>query len=123
MPQNDCLVCKGTDFIELLHLEQFPIFFGAVHSEKISKVECFPLTIAICDQCSLVQQINLLEEKILNEVYTAEYYNCPSPLMTGMGISEIDKFYSFFQSCKLTPSKLLEIACFDGYLLEKLKNE
>ena len=95
MSQNHCLLCKSKGFTELLELEKFPIFFGAIPQNKQGDVQCYPLTIAICDECALVQQINLLDEVVLNEVYQAEYYNCPSPMASGMGVREIDKFYSF----------------------------
>ena len=121
--QNRCLSCEGTDFSELFHIRKFPIFFGAVPKDKRKRVESFPLTIAICESCSLIQQVNLLDEKILCKLYTADYYNCPSPLATGMGTEEIDKFYSFFRKCRVEKGTLLEIACFDGYLLLKLLND
>ena len=38
-----------------------------------------------------------------------------------MGVSEIEKFIDFFKKFKNHPGKLLEIACFDGYLLKRLK--
>jgi len=123
MSQNHCLLCKSKGFTELLKLEKFPIFFGAIPQNKQGDVQCYPLTIAICDECALVQQINLLDEDVLNEVYQAEYYNCPSPMASGMGVREIGKFYSFFQDCHLKKGKLLEIACFDGYLLNKFQND
>ena len=117
--KNFCLLCNEIKFKTFLDLDKFPIFFGATHVEK--EVKCFPLSIAICEECSLVQQVNLLDEAELNEVYTADYYNCPSPVSTGMGVREIEKFYSFFERCAVKPAKVLEIACFDGYLLAKLQ--
>ncbi len=120
MTKNKCLLCGATEFAELLHIERFPIFFGAIPIEKRNQVESFPLTIVICEFCSLIQQVNLLEQDVLRRIYTEDYYNCPSPLASGMGTIEIDKFYTFFMSCKLKKGKLLEIGCFDGYLLNKL---
>jgi len=123
MSPNQCLICSSKEFTEFLKIEKFPIFFGAVPQDKRGDVQHYPLTIALCDNCALVQQINLLDEEVLNEVYQAEYYNCPSPIASGMGVQEIGKFYSFFQDCDLEVGKLLEIACFDGYLLTKLQND
>lgn len=123
MVNTGCLICKGTNFTELLHIDNFPVFFGAIPSEKRNQIQSFPLTIAICDQCHLIQQVGLLEEDILKRVYTEEYYNCPSPLATGMGTREIDRFYNFFLESNLKKGKILEIACFDGYLLKKLQKD
>ena len=54
--KNFCLLCNEIKFKSFLDLDKFPIFFGATHVEK--EVKCFPLSIAICERCSLVQQIN-----------------------------------------------------------------
>ena len=121
MKSNRCLFCQGKNFSELVYLERFPLFFGAIPYREKKNVESYPLTIAICQNCSLVQQINLLDIDAINKVYTANYYNCPSPVATGMGTREINKFLSFFKYCNLEVGRLLEIACFDGYLLKNLK--
>ena len=91
----------------MFNIEKFPIFFGAVPRNMQNKVNFYPLKIAVCDKCALVQQINLLNEDVLNEVYQAEYYNCPSPMASGMGVREIEKFYTFFQKCNFKKAVLL----------------
>ena len=68
--KNFCRICNGVKFKIFLQLDKFPVFFGATPANE--EVKCFPLSIAICERCSLVQQINLLDEKILNEIYTAD---------------------------------------------------
>lgn len=68
----------------------------------------------------LVQQVSRVAPETVDEIYTADYYSCPSPLVTGMGSGVIDNFVGFFRNCGLKPGELLEIACFDGYLLLKL---
>ncbi len=123
MTETKCLICGGVDFTELLNINKFPVLFGAVPAERVKSIANYPLSIAICNKCQLVQQINLLKEDVLNSVYTEEYYNCPSPSTTALGTREIDKFYDFFRQCNLEKGKLLEIACFDGYLLKKLQDD
>ncbi len=123
MDENRCLICQHTVFDELLHLPQFPLFFGAIPPEHVREVECFPLTIGICHQCNLVQQLNLLPEAVIRRVYSAAYYSCPSPVLNGMGRSMVEEFYTFFRNCDLRPGRVLEIACFDGFLLKKLQND
>ena len=119
---NKCLICNHKSFNDVLHVEKFPLFFGAIPKDEREIVTQYPLSIGICKNCKHTQQINLLDEDILNAVYTAEYYNCPSPHTSGMGRREIEKFHAFFQECELELGKILEIACFDGYLLKKLNN-
>ena len=124
MPNNKCLICGGGSFKELLHLDEFPILFGAVPAERKGKVKKYPLTVAVCNECSLIQQINLLPGSVLAEVYTADYYSCPPPSGNQVGRRVINEFRVFFD--KNSPAnggkgRLLEIGCFDGYLLGELK--
>ena len=124
MSTNKCLICESEEFTELLNLEQSPVIFWPIPKKKLEDVKSFPLVIAICNDCSLVQQINLLDENILNEIFQeTDYYGCPSPIATGMGTREINKFYSFFQNCRLSKGKILEIACSDGFLLSRLQKD
>ncbi len=123
MTETKCLICGGVDFTELLNVKKFPVLFGAIPANRVNLISSYPLSIAICNNCQLVQQVNLLKEDLLNSVYTEDYYNCPSPSTTSLGTREIDKFYDFFRQCNLEKGKLLEIACFDGYLLKKLQND
>ena len=123
MSHNQCLICSSEEFSEILHVEQFPVIFGAIPPDKKKDVEQFPITIASCLKCNHVQQVNLIDEDIMNRVYNADYYNLSSPVSTGMGTKEINNFYSFFSSNTLNKGKLLEIACFDGYLLKIFQTE
>jgi C-methyltransferase len=123
--QNSCRICSSVNFTEFLHINHFPFVICPVSKHEIEGVEFFPLTISLCDNCYLIQQINLLSEEILDRVYANENYGClsSSPYLTGMGIREIEKFYSFFTECKVQKGKLLEIASFDGYLLKKILDD
>lgn len=129
MPENKCLICGSGSFKELLHIDEFPILFGAVPPQRKGKVKKYPLTIAACNKCSLIQQINLLPGSVLGEVYTADYYSCPAPSKTPVGRRVINEFYSFFSKNifgdgKARPKgKVLEIGCFDGYLLMLLQKD
>jgi len=130
---NKCLICGSSSFKELLHIDQFPILFGAVPLERKGKVKKYPLTVAVCNECSLTQQINPLPGSVLDDVYTADYYSCPAPSGNQVGMRVINEFYSFFGKnipnnrkdahAKNTRGKLLEIGCFDGYLLTRLRKD
>ena len=129
MPNNKCLICANESFKELLRIDQFPILFGAVPAERKAKVKKYPLTIAVCNGCSLIQQINLLPGSVLDEVYSSDYYSCPAPTGNQVGRRVIHEFYSFFgkndpsQGRKSPKGKILEVGCFDGYLLTLLKSD
>lgn len=118
---NNCSSCNSSKFKVLYKIKSFPVFWGAIPKEQLKKIKSYPFELSYCKNCGLVQQSKRLDEKIINKVYTAEYYNCPSPLISGMGVSEIEKFINFFKKCKNKPGKIMEVACFDGYLLKQLK--
>ena len=120
---NKCLICNSSQLHQLIRIEKFPLYFGAIPPDKKGDVEEFPLTISYCLKCGHFQQFDLVEEEIMNRVYDAEYYNCPSPVSTGMGLREIEKFHSFFNENNLKKGTLLEVACFDGFLLRKIQND
>ena len=95
------------------------MFFGAI-PENLKKIKQYPLEISICNKCKLIQQTKRIKEKILNKVYESKFYNCPAPTVSNIGKSEIEKFLKYFYSRSNKKKKLLEIACFDGFILKKL---
>lgn len=116
-----CLLCKNKKFQNFYSIKSFPMYFGALPKKDSSQIRKFPLEISYCKKCNLVQQTKKVKEKFMNEVYSSKYYNCPSPKKSGMGVREILKFWTFFKSIKQAKGKVLEIASFDGYLLDIMK--
>ena len=99
-----CLSCSKKSLKLLYKIKKFPLFWGAIPKIKLSLI-LYPFELSYCKYCGLVQQTKLLGEKIINKVYTAKYYACPSPIISGMGVSEIEKFLNFFHKCKNKPGK------------------
>ena len=91
------ILCKKSN-LEIFSLKEFPLFFGAVDKSFINQVPKYNLDMAICKDCKHVQQTNLVDEDIMNSVYTAGYYNCPSPSNSNVGEREIKKFYNFLKN-------------------------
>ncbi len=120
--KKNCLSCNSKKLNKLFFLKKFPILFGAIPLKIHKTVGRYPIEISTCKVCGLVQQSKIPSQRLIDEIYTAEYYSCGSPLTSGMGIREIEKFLTFFKKCKNKPKKLLEIACFDGYALKKISN-
>ena len=119
---NSCLFCKNKSFKIFYNLKSFPLYFGAIPKKDNSRIKKLPLQVSYCKKCNLVQQTKRVKESYLNEVYSSKYYNCPSPKKSGMGKREIHKFWNFFSSVNLKKGKSLEIASFDGYLMNLMKN-
>ena len=118
-----CILCNSENIEIFFSLEKFPLFFGAVDRKFINDVPRYNLDMSFCRDCGHVQQTNLIDEEIMNSVYTAEYYNCPSPSCSDIGEREILKFYNFFKKSGLKKGKLMEVACFDGFLLNILDKD
>ena len=121
--KHKCLNCSSAKFKLFYNIKSFPTFFGAVPKSQINLIRNLPLEVSYCKKCYLVQQSKPVSEKYMNEVYNSKYYNCPSPLKSGMGLREVHKFWKFFKSIKQSKGKVLEIASFDGYLMSLLKKD
>ncbi len=121
--KNTCLNCKNDKFVKLFNAKKFPLFFGAIPKEGLNKVNYYPLTISKCKNCNLVQQVNLLDQDIINSIYTADYYNCSSTVVSGLLKKEKVFFVDFLNAGKLKSGEVLEVACYDGYVLDLLKNK
>ncbi len=118
-----CLSCKNSKFENIINVKKFPIYWGVLDKKYIERVKYYPLQVGQCSSCGLVQQTKILKKKIMDQIYETENYLCPSPIKSGMGKREIHKFYDFFKKQKLKKQRLLEIACYDCYLLNILKND
>ena len=121
MSKNKCINCNYKKFNEIFSTKKFPLFFGAIPKESLNKINYYPLTISRCKKCNLIQQINLLDQKIINSIYTASYYNCSSTVVSGLLKKEKNFFVDFIEGGKLNKGKALEVACYDGYVLNQLK--
>jgi len=120
---HKCLSCSDNKFYDILNVKKFPIYWGVLDKKFINRVKYHPLRISQCISCGLVQQTKLLKKKVMDQIYETENYLCPSPVKSGMGKREILKFYDFFKKQKLSKKKILEIACYDCYLLKILQNQ
>ena len=119
--KKKCLLCAKSGLKLFYKINSFPTYFGAIPAKSYRKIKKFPLEVSYCSKCNLVQQSKIIKEKYMNEVYSSEYYNCPSPKKNKIGRREIDKFLNFFSFFNIKKKKILEIASFDGYLLDKIK--
>tara|TARA_Y100000741_G_C18250689_1_gene557183 strand:- start:1044 stop:2201 length:1158 start_codon:yes stop_codon:yes gene_type:complete len=120
---NKCINCNKSNFVDIFKTSKFPLFFGATPLENLNKIKYYPLKISKCRNCDLVQQVNLLNQNIINSIYTADYYNCSSTTTSGLLKKEKHFFVDFLQSGKIKKGNVLEIACYDGYVLNLLKKD
>ena len=127
--RSSCPVCKGNNLKKIFSLpynsremiDFLTLYYKA--TIDIKKLYGRHYNLLECKNCNLIQQSKKINERVVNKIYESYYYNCPAPTISNIGTSEINKFLKYFKGRKNKKGKVLEIACFDGYILRKLKQE
>ena len=114
--RNTCRGCEQESLIEVLDLGEMPLAGGFLaNREAIAKEKCYPLQIAVCEMCGLVQIVNIINPEILFQDYSFSS-STVKPL--------VEHFAGYAQWLKkeLSPEVVAEFGCNDGILLEQLQN-
>ena len=117
-----CVVCDSLEWKRFLRFERFPLYIGTLSREKAMRNRYWSLEAGLCQGCGHGQQMAFPPNEWLSSIYE-EDYSCNSPVLTGIGSELADCFLSFLVP-KLPlrrPLRILEIGCFDGYTLNRLK--
>ena len=114
--RNTCRICHSPEIQPVLSLGTTPLADGLRRKEQLSQTEpMFPLNVAFCPQCSLVQ---LLETVPPEELFCQDYpyYSSFSPaLLQHSKANALD----LIDSRRLNENSLvMELASNDGYLLK-----
>lgn len=115
--KNSCLVCEGKRLTKILSLGKTALANAYLTKEKLSKDEIkVPLNLYFCQNCNLVQLLDIVDRKLLFEKYA--YFSSASPQLIEHFTKYANLIYKRFpsQMKKLT----LEIASNDGILLKPL---
>jgi 2-polyprenyl-3-methyl-5-hydroxy-6-metoxy-1,4-benzoquinol methylase len=129
-----CPICQSDDTEPLLAVDRFPYFNLPVRlpdKEKIlEKYEISslvaPLHYNFCSECGHVPIKHFPDHEILDDLYS-NYYSYPSALLGQFKATRDDRFIRIFlsdvlsEAGNLSDAKLLEIGCFDGYVLSRLQ--
>lgn len=128
-----CNVCQSDDNSTVCHFPVFPLIAYPLSNDLKERINSkkiptsMPLLVAICRNCSHIFLRLRPDEGILQELYENLYVNYPSPLQLGFATSEADEFVKLFRQYlkpRLSPgAKILEIGCYDGYVLSQLKED
>jgi len=79
------------------------------------------LTYYYCEDCGLIfSNISKKENEIISQIYS-RFYNYISPLASNIATSEIDSCIKVLDLFLSKNKSVLEIGCFDGYLLYQLQ--
>ncbi len=114
--RNTCRICHSPEIQPVLSLGTTPLADGLRRKEQLSQAEpMFPLNVAFCPQCSLVQ---LLETVPPEELFCQDYpyYSSFSPAL--LQHSKANALH-LIESRRLNENSLvIELASNDGYLLK-----
>ena len=123
MTVNQSKVCRSCGTIGLkpiLSLGRTPLANALLTSDQLNEVEdTYPLDLAFCDQCCLVQ----ITETVSAETLFREYFYLSSFSDTMLRHAQ-NLAHQLIESRQLGPNSLvIEVASNDGYLLRNYKRE
>ncbi len=127
---------KSKRFINFQSFKNFPLQTTPIPKssfnnliKKINKKNLFfDLNYVSCTNCGHIFLKNPPNQKIMNYLYK-QFYNYPSPLLKEFKPERDDFFLSIFKKHfhkiikKKNLNRLLEIGCFDGYILYNLRKQ
>lgn len=133
---QNCPICGRNRLKEICHVERFPyIGYSVSRAEKeklLSRYREESLFSAVgivnCLFCRHNFQPVLPDSSIMDKIYS-ECYNYPSAMLSGFARERENIFLEFFYK-KANPlcnkhllKRVLEIGCFDGFILKELKKK
>ena len=114
--ETRCRSCGEADLTLVLDLGETPLADRLVSADRLSESEPrFPLRVALCGQCALVQIIDSVEAQVLfDEEYP--YFSSFSPALLAHSKANVE---ALIKERDLGPHSLvIELASNDGYLLK-----
>ena len=134
MTQDECPICSETTNQVVLLYNEFPYFTvpleKSVREVVLKKYHTqqlvFPLDVRACSRCSHCYLHKIPDQEIIDFLY-ANCYSYPSPLKGGFQPERDNHFLqsflkTFLPICKARHlESVLEIGCFDGYVLYHLQ--
>ena len=133
---NQCPICDSSHVEPLFSFNNFPFFTvplpkdgkKRVLEKYTEKQLSAPLHVKTCTQCYHSFLNSIPDQEILNFLYS-NYYSYPSPLKEQFEPERDNHFLEFFQKNKETicngdfSKHILEVGCFDGYILYHLQQQ
>jgi len=128
-----CPICKSNNTDLLLNYGQYPYFTVPVKKNDKKKILTYyskdqlfsELKYTACKDCGHVYINQIPDQNIIDDLYS-NYYSYPSPMKNEFEPTRDINFINYFKKsinliCKENNlSKLLEIGCFDGFVLKNL---
>jgi len=118
--KTTCRICDSKDLKQFLDLDRTPLANSLVDKKSLNKKEkTFPLSVYFCQNCSLVQVLDVVNPEIL----FSDYY-----FMTSASSPSVDHFKKYSAKIlknfiKSSKDLVVDIGGNDGTLLNELKND
>lgn len=117
--RSDCRICGCAQLKEVLQLSDTPFGDEYVNHSQLQEQKCYPLTLVVCDDCGLLQILEVVSPANLYLDYLYE---------SKTSVELVDHFEQYAHYlCKkwnvLPGSTVLEIGCNDGMLLMALAKQ
>ena len=122
---NICRVCASNNVFKFFQLKypllQYPILKSEKHKILEDMEDTIHLKYNYCRSCGIIySDISDSLGKKINKIYS-DFYNYVSPLESGIGHSEAHSFLDTLKHIFYDAKSILEIGCYDGFLLYNLK--
>lgn len=127
-----CNICKRKNYLKhFLEFSKFPYANFPVNLKKFNlflrqkKINSSKkLKLVFCNKCKFIQLKTKANQKILDQIYS-KFYRYPSAILKQFYPSR-DNFFlkNLFKNFQLNKiKKILEIGCYDGYILNEIKKK
>ena len=114
-PPNACRICSGSDLLPILSFGQTPLANALVPADRANQVEpTYPLNLALCRQCALVQILETVPAAELFSQYP--YFSSYSDSLLTHAEALAERFWH--ERGLGLRSLVLEVGSNDGYLLK-----
>lgn len=117
--KTNCRICEGKDFVEILDLGEMPPANAFLKEEKLDESEqAFPLKVYFCENCSLLQILDVVNPEILFGNY--DYLTSASRPLAEHFIEMAQELAEKFINSK--NDLMIEIGGNDAVLLESVRH-
>ena len=116
MKRKECRACKSKNLKLFLDLGKMPLaggFLKGLDAMPFEKV--YPLQVYVCQECSLVQILEIIDPEILFQDYSFSS-STVKPLIQHF------KEYAIWLKTKYNPKFVVEFGCNDGVLLKQFEH-
>lgn len=131
---NYCNICKKNNKLQsffdfgLFPYANFPVNFNKfknyLQNRNVNTKLSEKLNLQFCSSCNYLQLNKIPNNKILNDVYE-NFYTYPSPLKYNFNPTRDNFFLKILNNFlnKHNVKNVLEIGCYDGYILKQLQKQ